>query len=357
MKIFNKLIEEKLDALWVTNSYNKRYLTNFSGSTCEVVVSQEKIYFITDGRYQTQVKSEVYPGIEVLITSADNSYEDIVNSILQKFKIVGFEACHTSYSEVTDKMETLKDVKFVPTTNFVESMRLIKSEEEINKIKEAVAITDKAFEYICNNIKPGMTEREADIMVSNQQLVYGADSLSFKTILVSGENTAKPHGQATDKIINEGDIVTLDFGCYKNGYVSDMTRTFFVGEPKSEELVKMHNLVLKAHEEQIAVAKAGMSSKELDKVARDIFEEAGYGDKFIHGTGHGIGLEIHEDPYVNNTSDLILEENMLITIEPGIYVEGIGGIRIEEDIVLTKDGCIELNKSYKGYDAVKLGRS
>lgn len=350
MNLNNLLDEHKVEAFWVSSPYNKRYLSNFSGTTCEVVVLKNKVIFITDGRYETQVKTEV-KGCEIVIASSSVSYNEALAQEFKDVKKIAFESNHVTVAQIELFKSLFSDKEFTPVNGAFEKIRMNKQPHEIEAIKQAVEITDKTFEYICQNIKPGMTEREVQVMADSKQILLGADALSFDTILVSGTNTAKPHGSASDKIIESGDIVTIDFGCYKDGYVSDMTRTFFVDKIGDPKLVELHDLVNKAAKEQIKAVKPGVKNIDIDKIARDIFKEANMDQYFIHGTGHGIGLEIHESPYVNQSDQTILEVGHAITIEPGLYIEGLGGVRIEQDVIVTENGCIELNRSDKAYDA------
>ncbi len=350
MNLNNLLDQYEVEAFLVSSPYNKRYLSNFSGTTCEVVVVRDKVIFVTDGRYQTQVKTEV-TNCEIMITSSSVSYNQTLQEIFSNYSNVAFESNHVTISQLENLKAMCPSVSFKGVDSAFETIRRNKTQQEIDAIKKAVEITDKTFEYVCENIKPGMTEKEVQVMADSQQILLGADGLSFDTILVSGENTAKPHGSATDKVIESGDIVTIDFGCYKDGYVSDMTRTFFVDKVGDQKLVDIHNLVNKAAKAQIEAVKPGIKNIEIDKIARDIFKEANMDKYFIHGTGHGIGLEIHEAPYVNQSDPTILEVGHAITIEPGLYIEGLGGVRIEQDVIVTENGCIELNRSNKAYDA------
>ncbi len=350
MKYNELLTKYEVEAFWISSPYNKRYLSNFSGTTCEVVIVKDKVIFITDGRYETQVKTEV-KSCEIRIAKSSVSYKSALQEIFRDVTKVGFEANHVTISELEGMKKLCPENTFIAIENAFETIRRNKTEDEIAKIKAAVEITDKVFSYVCENIKPGMTEKEVQVMADGQHILLGADKASFDTILVSGVNGAKPHGHASDKVIESGDMVTLDFGCYKDGYVSDMTRSFFVGEVGDAKLVEIHDLVNKAAAAQIKAVKPGVSNIAIDKIARDIFAEAGMDEYFIHGTGHGIGLEIHEDPYVNKTDKSILEVGHAITIEPGLYIEGLGGVRIEQDVIVTEDGCIELNQSDKSYTA------
>ncbi|WP_390485644.1 M24 family metallopeptidase, partial [Staphylococcus pseudintermedius] len=219
----------------------------------------------------------------------------------------------------------------------IETIRQTKDEGEIKAIQKAAQIVDEAYKYILTLVKPGMTEKEVKAHLESKMLHLGADDTSFDTIVASGIRGAMPHGVASDKVIQSGEMVTLDFGAYYNGYCSDITRTFAVGQP-SEEMVKIYNIVLKSQEAAIAAIRPGMTGKEMDSIARDIITEAGYGKHFGHSLGHGIGLDIHELPGLSQKSDVVLEKNHCVTIEPGIYVEGLGGVRIEDDILITENG-------------------
>lgn len=342
------------DGMFVTNHDNKRYLTGFKGSTSEVVMTAEKTILITDGRYQTQVKNEVYKNVEVVIAGTPTSYFDTLLNVINDLGIkkLGIEANHLSVSRYTELAESLPAVELVQTKNLVEELRICKNADEIAKTKKAVEITDQTFKYLCQTIKPGMTEMDIKLMADNKQIELGAEKPSFDMIVASGENSAKPHAVPSSRVIEDGDIVTLDFGCFYDGYCSDMTRTIFVGTPKSEKLIEIHNLVKKAMETQIKAVAPGVRAVDIDTIAREMFAEHGYDQYFIHGTGHGTGLEIHEGPTVSKNSQDVLRPGMIITIEPGIYIEGIGGVRIENDIVVTETGYEQLNKSNPDFDAL-----
>ena len=240
----------------------------------------------------------------------------------------------------------------VETEHIIEKQRMIKDQEEISSLEKACEITDNCFQYILTYIKPGMTERQIADEIE-EYYKKRTEGLSFETIVASGENTSKPHAVPTDRKIQENDIITIDMGCKVNGYCSDMTRTFFVGNEISDKQKEIYDIVLEANKMAIKQVKAGMKCSDLDKVARDYIASKGYGDNFGHGLGHGIGLEIHEAPTVSPAGDIILEENMLITIEPGIYIDGFSGVRIEDDVIVKKDGCVVLNKSNKELIMIK----
>lgn len=339
------------DAFFVTHKENKRYLTGFTGSECLVLATKEGTVLITDGRYNTQTKQEVYSDVKVIITDTGVSHLEEALKILSSddIKRIAIESNSITVATLDDIDSKLSNKEFVRTSAVIEKKRLIKTDEEVANIKKAIELTDKVFAFVCENIKPGMTEKEVKLMVDTKHVEFGAQGPSFDTIVASGPNSAKPHAQPSDRVIEEGDIVTIDNGCFYNGYVSDMTRTFFVGEPKDEKLIEIHNVVHEAFSAQLEQIKPGMTGIEADKIGRDIIEAHGYGEYFIHGTGHGIGLEIHEAPRLSLVDPTVLEPGMTVTVEPGIYIEGIGGVRIENDILITETGIESLNSSPTSY--------
>jgi len=223
---------------------------------------------------------------------------------------------------------------------------MVKTDEELSRIRKACEITDRVFEKMLEVIRPGMAEKDVSAEISYWHKKYGADKDSFDPIVASGWRGALPHGIASDKIINSGEMVTLDFGCICDGFCSDLTRTISVGEP-SKEMKKIYDTVLKSQIMAIKAAKEGVSTKEVDKVARDFINESGYEGKFGHGLGHGLGIEVHEMPSVSQKMDMLLPANVVVTIEPGIYVEGLGGVRIEDDIIIKQGGSEIINKAPK----------
>lgn len=338
--------KEELDAFLVTSPYNLRYLTNFTGTTGLAVITKNNAYFVTDFRY-TEQASKQCEGYQI-VKNTGPIFEEILPLLKgDGARSVAFEESHITFAEYSQLQDliSMNGVDLVPVAGMIESLREVKDQTEIDTIQEACRITDAAFDHILGFIKPGMTE----IQVANELDFYmrslGATSVSFDTIVASGVRSAMPHGVASHKEIEQGDFVTIDFGCYYNGYVSDMTRTFSMGEPREQVLKEIYQIVLDAH---LAVEKAtrpGLTGKELDAVARDYITKHGYGEQFGHSTGHGIGLEIHEAPMISMRSDYTLVKGNTITDEPGIYLPGIGGVRIENDILLTDDGHMTFNKS------------
>ncbi|MFD2446023.1 M24 family metallopeptidase [Bacillus sp. CGMCC 1.16607] len=322
-----------IDGMLIGSTYNRRYMTNFTGSAGVVLISGEKALFITDFRYVEQATKQC-EGYEIVQHMGTIVEEVATQAKKLGIKKLGFEqdqltfAAHQSYVKAVE-------AELVPVSGIIENLRLIKTPQEIKILKEAADIADAAFKHILDFIAPGKTELE----VSNELEFFmrnaGATSSSFNIIVASGYRSALPHGVATDKLIETGDFVTLDFGAYYKGYISDITRTVAVGEP-SAKLKEIYDIVLEAQLRAMAGIKPGMSGIQADALTRDYISEKGYGEYFGHSTGHGIGLEVHEGPSLSSKSDIILEPGMIVTVEPGIYIPGLGGVRIEDDTMITE---------------------
>ncbi|MCK4259792.1 MAG: aminopeptidase P family protein [Halanaerobiales bacterium] len=347
-----KLFSEKqIDGVMITKAENRRYITGFTGSSGIVIVSGEKNVLITDFRYLEQA-AEQAQGFEIV----DGSLDMVVaaKDVVQKLNItnLGFESQGMNYYEYQQYSKNLNVItKMIPLETMVEELRLYKDEEEIQRIQKAAEIADAAFEHIQSFIKPGLTELEVALELEYFMKKIGSEKNAFDFIVASGPRSSLPHGVASNRVIQSGEFVKMDYGAVYNGYHSDMTRTVVVGEP-SDKMIEIYNVVKKAQQSALDNIKAGMTSIEADAIARDIITEAGYGSNFGHGLGHGIGLEIHEGPRVSVKEEVILKENMVITVEPGIYLPQWGGVRIEDDIVITKDGCRVLTKATK--EMIKL---
>lgn len=343
-RVREKLADEKIDAFLVTNMYNIHYLAKFTGSTGLILITQEKAYFITDFRYTEQAATEAV-GFEI-IKNEGLIYKEVAKIIARDgIKNLAFEENDVSYA-LYKQLTELIDAELQPLSNVVEKIREVKSDEEIEIIQKAVEITEKAYDYILGFVKAGVTEIELANKLDFYMRKLGASGVSFDTIVASGVRSAMPHGVASDKVIEEGDMVTIDFGCIYNGYVSDMTRTFAVGDP-GVKLKEVYEVVYQANLKVTEAAKAGVTGAELDAIARDYITQHGYGDQFGHSTGHGIGLEVHEGPSISSKNDEPLVVNNIITNEPGIYLPGLGGVRIEDDLVITEDGNRNLMTSSK----------
>lgn len=344
-KIRQRFKELSIDGLLITSSYNRRYMTGFTGTAGVVVISEDKAVFITDFRYSEQAAKEV-EGFEI-VQHTGPIIEEVANQVEKLgIKRLGFEQDSLTFQLFSSYKEALKSSEFIPVSGAVEKLRLIKSPAEIKILKEAAEIADAAYKHILTYIKPGLKE----IDVANELEFFmrknGAVSSSFDIIVASGYRSALPHGVASEKEIEKGDFVTLDFGAYYKGYCSDITRTFAVGEP-SDELKKIYSIVLEAQLRGMNGIKPGLTGKQADALTRDYIKEQGYGEYFGHSTGHGLGMEVHEGPALSFKSDTVLEQGMVVTVEPGIYVAGLGGVRIEDDTVITEKGNESLTHSPK----------
>ncbi len=339
-----KMKAEGIASFLITSPYNLRYLTGFTGTTGLALISLEKAYFITDFRYTEQAAKQCV-GYEVVKNVGP--ILEVVADIVETTKLenLAFEEAYVPFKQYVD-LETLLEVDLVPVSGMVEELREVKDEAEVAIIEKACNIADQAFSHILTYIKPGMTEIQVANELDFHMRSLGASGVSFETIVASGLRSAMPHGVASDKVIEEGDLITIDFGCYYNGYVSDMTRTIAIGEP-SDKLKEIYNVVKEAQQKVLDVAKPGMTGVELDAVARDYIASKGYGEAFGHSTGHGIGLEIHEGPNVSKLAEKAFVPGNVITNEPGIYLPGIGGVRIEDDMLVTENGIKRLTHSEK----------
>lgn len=333
-----------VNGMLITSNYNRRYMSNFTGSSGVVLISEEKALFITDFRYveQAQKQCEGYEVVKHLGAIPEEVALQVKNLGITK---LGFEQDHLTFSSYKT-YEKEVDAEMVPVSGAIEKLRLIKTDSEIKILKEAADIADAAFKHILDFIRPGISELDVSNELEFFMRKAGATSSSFDIIVASGHRSALPHGVASDKIIEKGEFVTLDFGAYHKGYVSDITRTLAVGEP-SEKLKEIYNIVLEAQLRGMDGIKPGMSGKEADALTRDYITAKGYGEYFGHSTGHGIGLEVHEGPGLSVKSDIILEPGMVVTVEPGIYIPGLGGVRIEDDTLITKDHNESLTHSTK----------
>lgn len=340
-----RISDASFDALFLTGLENEaakknlEYVTGYTGSYGFAIVGPDYRYFISDFRYRDQVAIEVpdYTFVEITGSYLDALKEVIANEHITS---LGFDK-RIRYSEYEQYQKL--GVELIPLDGFMESLREVKQDVEIDKIKKACQITDQALADVLKEIKVGMSERDVEIKLKNRMIELGADNTWDRFIVASGARGAMPHGMASDKIIEQGDMVTFDIGCSYQGYYSDLTRTVAMGEP-SAKMKELYDIVKEAQQRGVRQAKAGMTGKELDAVCRDYITEKGYGDYFKHGTGHGLGMDVHEAPRVSPANEEPLVEGACVTIEPGIYIKDLGGVRIEDDVILTKDGCIVLNE-------------
>ncbi|AGB40504.1 Xaa-Pro aminopeptidase [Halobacteroides halobius DSM 5150] len=339
------LTEKEIEALLISTPENRRYMTGFTGTAGMVLITHKEAILITDFRYTSQAKAEA-PDYKV-VEFKKNKLK-LVADLLSDLEIqkLGFESKHETYSTYLKYKDKLP-VKLQATQNLVKKLRLTKDKAEISKLKEAIKLADQAFAAIKDQLKPGVKERDIALQLEFWMKEHGASKNAFDFIVASGERSALPHGVASEKEIEAGDFVTIDFGCVYQGYHSDMTRTVVIEEGPTDKQREIYQLVLKAQQEAIKAIKAGMKASEVDKVARDIIAEAGYGDYFGHGLGHGVGLEIHEGPRLSWQDDKVLKPGMVVTVEPGVYLPDWGGVRIEDIVVVQEDGCQILTQTPK----------
>ena len=333
-----------IDALLITSPFNRRYVTNFTGSAGVVLITKEEALFITDFRYIEQAEKQCV-GYSI-VQHGPSVVQEVANQTKQlAIKKLGFEQDYLSFSAYKGYQNVIES-ELVPTSGLIEMLRLIKTEAEIKILKEAADIADAAFKHILDFIRPGISELDVSNELEFFMRKAGATSSSFEIIVASGYRSALPHGVASEKIIQKGEFVTLDFGAYHNGYVSDITRTVSVGDPDAL-LKEIYEIVLEAQLRGVDGIKPGMTGKEADALTRDYITEKGYGEYFGHSTGHGIGLEVHEGPALSVRSDVTLQPGMIVTVEPGIYIPGLGGVRIEDDTLITNEHNETLTHSTK----------
>lgn len=342
-RLKQKMNELNLDAFLVSNPNNVYYLSEIKSSNAYVLVLADKMIFFTDGRYLESAKQISNGAFEVMSISTQGIIQNIIEQTANhKIDMFGFEGNTMSFDQAQKLMS--QDCYTFVSAN-IDSIRCQKDANELASIRKAVKIADEAFEAVASKIEVGMTEKNVEHLLLNELLSRGASGFSFSTIVASGKRGALPHGVATDKVIEADDMITIDFGAVYQGYVSDITRTVAMSCQVDPKLVDVFETVKTAHDLAVAAVKPGMTCSELDKIARDHITNSGYGEYFIHGLGHSFGLEIHEQPFVNANNHTVLLPNTVITVEPGIYIPGLGGVRIESDVLITDNGYEKLSTS------------
>ena len=340
------LLGQEVDGLLLTSRYSRHYLAEFDIAEGVAIVTKNGCRYFTDSRYIESAQNNI-KNMEVLETNRQNSYHKLLNDAIAQFEVerLGYEEGYLTVAEYQDYVQNLS-AELIPLGSKINSFRAVKEPWELERIRQAQKITDKAFSEVITRIKPGMTEKQLQAELIYCLFKNGGEGLSFDPIVVSGPNTSLPHGVATDRVIQEGDFVTMDFGVLYGGYCSDMTRTVAVGYA-TEEMKKVYDTVLKAQLAGIAATKAGVPGKEIDNAARQVIVDAGYGDYFGHGYGHSLGMEVHEAPNCNPRGETPMEVNMITSAEPGIYLPGKFGVRIEDLTIFTADGHENITKSPK----------
>jgi Xaa-Pro aminopeptidase len=333
----------RLDAVLISKAENIRYLSGFTaGNDAVLLISDEDQFLFTDSRYTQQVQRES-PGWELKLEKPPLRRE--LFNVSQRYAYIGFESQVMSYNDYSQLSHKLS-ARLIPLPGLVENLRLTKEEEELERLRQAAHTGDLVFDKICGLIQPGISERHIANQIGYCLREYGCDKESFDTISVSGPNAALPHGQPGGRLLQPGDMLTMDYGGFYQGYASDMTRTIAVA--RAEPLFRdRYEAVLEAQMAGVSMVQAGVSCRAVDQAVRACLSRHGLEEFFIHGTGHGLGLEIHEPPRVSSQSSEILKENMVITIEPGIYISGWGGIRIEDTVIVKQGGCEIITHSDK----------
>ena len=346
-QIADKLSQYDLDAMLIVSEPGERYAVGFQGEGY-VLVTQEGSQYSTDGRYIEAAQKQV-TGAEVVLTSRERSHLALARDFLaaRGLKRVGFESAAVSVAQHRRWQDSfLKGCELIPAQELLDGLRTSKDREELSAMVQAQKITDAAFGEILNYIRPGLTEQEVAARLVYELLRRGARKVSFDPIVAAGANGSMPHAVPGETVIQKGMFVTMDFGCVYDGYCSDMTRTVAVGQP-TQEMERVYETVLAAQKAGIAAARAGMPGRELDAAARKVIEEAGYGDYFTHSFGHSLGLEIHESPNASPSEIRLLPVGTVISAEPGIYLPGRFGVRIEDVLVLEEGGCRDIAQSPK----------
>lgn len=348
MNIIEKLkLPEGADCAFITSDINRRYFTGMKSSAGLLLIFKDSAYLLIDFRYIEKARNTV-KNCEVI---EQNDLKEQIAALMKRHN------AHTIAVESADM--TLKQMAFYekkfPEFEFIKGnelsdnifkLRTVKTDDEIEKIKTAQKIAEKAFDEVLNFIRPGASEREISLCLDEYMLRNGAEALSFETIALTGKNTSMPHGVPSECIVKSGDLVLMDFGAVYDGYHSDMTRTVCVGK-STERIEKVYGIVLEAQLKALDTVRAGITGEELDKSARDVIKAAGFGKAFGHSLGHGVGMEIHEFPTASEKSETILEKNMVVTIEPGIYLPEEFGVRIEDFVAVTENSCDNLTKCPK----------
>lgn len=336
------LSESGVDALLVTSPENRFYLSGFSGTAGTLLIGQKKAILLTDFRYtgQADMQAPLYS-----VRRYKDDYHQVLTELIKEagWSRIGYESKKMScfdYSRLDEKIS----VQFIPLEETAEKLRMKKSCEEQEIMRRGAEKLDLAFSWLLEVIKPGMSERELAVELEIFLLRQGSERPSFNYIVASGERGAMPHGVASAKLLSEGELVTIDFGAVFEGYATDMTRT--VALKKVDQHQKdIYDIVYRAQCEAVVAVKPGLTGKDIDSVARDIITEAGYGEQFGHGLGHSIGLETHEPPALNPKNNTTLQPGMVVTVEPGIYIPGWGGVRIEDMVLVTESGAVRLTQS------------
>lgn len=347
-RLRSAMAEANLPALLLSNIDSVQWATGFTGSSGFVLLTEKDGAFLTDSRYTIQAHEQV-ADLPTVTQTPGTTQIQFFSEQIQRFNLrsIGFESESVTFATHRDWSEKISIVEWKPTKNLVGQLRCIKTAEEVEKIRRACALADQCAEHIVRFIRPGASEWDLNLEIEFFFRRHAAD-LAFEPVVVSGERSARPHGRASQKLLDSGDFLTLDFGCKIEGYCSDITRTFVVGEATDRHR-HIYAEVLRSNEAAIAAIRPGRSGKEIDQIARDVLAETDLAQYFGHGLGHGLGRLVHDFGGLSQRSETVLAPGMVMTVEPGVYIEGFGGVRIEDDIVVTESGCEVLTKAPKSF--------
>ncbi|MFH1564697.1 MAG: Xaa-Pro peptidase family protein [bacterium] len=355
-----ELQKNKIDAALVASEVGRFYFSRFTCSKAFFLITPKKSFCLMDGRYYHRALKEIGSVFTVIETKKDFKDEFLLMLKKQKIKVLGIEHKYYTLSKFKNLKKILKGmgIKFVDVSKIISDLRAVKDASELNAIKKSAQVTDKAFDYIFNfikdNYKIGLKEKDIAWNIEKFIRENGGDGISFDPIVASGSNSAFPHHCGGEKKIKYGDVILLDFGSVVDGYSSDMTRTIFIGKP-SEKQTEVYKLVLQAQTSALQKIKHGANVCEIDGAAREVVDNSKYKDKFLHACGHGVGLEIHELPNLRKENKTeILKEGMVVAVEPGVYLNKQFGVRIEDLVLVTKNGCKYLSKSVKDFDSMVI---
>ena len=350
-RLRERLDDAGCDALLVTRMVNVRYLTGFSGSAALLLVRRDDMVFVTDGRYRDQSAEELgAAGVEaeIQVGVTGGAQRELLQQAADGIRRLGLEAASVTWGQQRRfASDWFPEAELVPTEGLVEDLRLVKDAGEVERMRAAAAAADAALALVRSRLADGLTEEEFAIELDFEMRRQGASGPSFETIVASGPNGAKPHHRPSDRRIQAGELIVLDFGAVVDGYCSDMTRTLCVGEPASDTARRMVEVVAESQRAGVAAVRGGAEAKAVDDACRSLIADAGWGDAFLHSTGHGVGLEIHEAPRVASTSSDTLVTGQVVTVEPGVYLPDVGGVRIEDTVVVTDEGCTVLTNAPK----------
>jgi Xaa-Pro aminopeptidase len=351
-----RVLGAELDALAISNPVNVTYLTGFSGDSSWLIISPQRTILVSDGRYTVQIAEEC-PGLETVIRPPQKNIYQAVAETVNGLGVrnVGFESWHITTAELQTLKDLTKTVTWAPQAKPVEKLRMVKDESELAQLRQAVWIAEKAYDMFRAFLQEGDSEKFLSDAMESYVRRAGGTCTSFPTIVAVGDRSALPHAPPTARTVSDAGFLLLDWGARGEFYHSDLTRMLAlksVAKKVESELKKIYTVVLQAQERAIAAVRPGVAARDVDAAARVFLTEAGYGPNFSHGLGHGLGLQVHEGPNIRSSSDDVLETGMVFTIEPGVYIPGWGGVRIEDDVLVTPDGCEVLTSVPKTWDSI-----